>query len=332
MSIVVGTFTAVDPRGDRNGVVVDSGAVVRDAKTYSVQEFDAKPKDWVALSPVVQFEMANALLKPDGSVELVITLPQGAQVPTKIFKFGYESATAVVKTFYAFDWDGRTGAQFIDTNGDGRPDIIRIVYRDGERGDDDRLANGIILDPIVVAGESTTTAAPVIVGLRPRSVVNPPVLGGTAVPGATLNVYDGDQLLGATLADGTGAWSFTPPTALAEGSHTFAVSAVLLPSAVSPLTYGTQEIVPLSAAAPVNGFPAAITVAEDALFSFSGGSAASVADRDDNLVSVRLTVTKGTLAVTLGTTGATISAGANNSATLTLAGTQTQINAALATL
>jgi len=43
-------------------------------------------------------------------------------------------------------------------------------------------------------------------------------------------------------------------------------------------------------------------------------------------------VTKGTLAVTLGTTGATISAGANNSATLTLAGTQTQINAALTTL
>ncbi|MFM8337068.1 MAG: Ig-like domain-containing protein, partial [Opitutaceae bacterium] len=120
MAIVVGSFAAGDPRGDRNGVVVDSGAVVRDAKTYSVEEFDAKPKDWVALSPVVQFELANALLKPDGSVELVITLPQGTQPPTKIFKFGYESASAVVKTFYAFEWDGRTGAQFIDNNGDGR--------------------------------------------------------------------------------------------------------------------------------------------------------------------------------------------------------------------
>jgi len=331
MSVVVGSFAAADPRGDRNGVVVDSGAVLRSVKSFSVEEFDAKPKDWTALSPVVQFEMANALLKPDGSVELVITVPAGSQAPTKIFKFGYESASAVVKTFYPFDWDGRTGARFIDTNGDGRADIIRIIYRDGERGDDDRLANGIIVDPIVVAGESSTTAAPVIVGLRPSSVVNPPVISGTAVPGATIQVYDGDQLLGSTLANGSGAWAFTPPTALAEGPHIFGASAVLAPSAVSALRLASQEIIPLSAAAPVNSVPAARTVDEDAALAFSGAAAVSVADRDDNLTGTQLTVTNGTLFVNLAG-GAVLSAGSNNSAALSLAGSRTQINAALATL
>ena len=52
---------------------------------------------------------------------------------------------------------------------------------------------------------------------------------------------------------------------------------------------------------------------------------------DGNLATTKLTVTKGTVGVTLGG-GATISAGANNSGSVTLSGTQAQINAALATL
>ena len=83
--------------------------------------------------------------------------------------------------------------------------------------------------------------------------------------------------------------------------------------------------------APVNTVPGAQVVAEDTALVFSGAATISVNDVDGNLTSTRLTVTNGTLAVSL-TGGATISAGANNSATLTLAGTQTQINAALATL
>ena len=57
----------------------------------------------------------------------------------------------------------------------------------------------------------------------------------------------------------------------------------------------------------------------------------SVNDVDGNLATTQLTVTNGDLTVSLAG-GATISAGANGSNTLTLSGTQTQINAALATL
>ena len=52
---------------------------------------------------------------------------------------------------------------------------------------------------------------------------------------------------------------------------------------------------------------------------------------DGNLRTTRLTVGNGTVNVSLAG-GATISAGANSSATLTLSGTQAQINAALASI
>jgi hypothetical protein len=80
--------------------------------------------------------------------------------------------------------------------------------------------------------------------------------------------------------------------------------------------------------APDNTVPGAQTVAEDTALSLTG---LSVNDVDGNLATTKLTVTNGDLTVSLAG-GATISAGANASSTLTLSGTQAQINAALATL
>lgn len=53
-----------------------------------------------------------------------------------------------------------------------------------------------------------------------------PIVSGSATPGATVNVYDGVTLLGSTSADINGHWSFTPPTNLAEGTHSITVEAV----------------------------------------------------------------------------------------------------------
>ncbi|WP_346308523.1 FG-GAP-like repeat-containing protein [Limnohabitans sp.] len=80
--------------------------------------------------------------------------------------------------------------------------------------------------------------------------------------------------------------------------------------------------------APVNLGAGTQTVAEDTSTLIKG---ISVVDVDGNLASTQLTVLNGTLSVSLAG-GASISAGANNSATLTLSGTETQINAALASL
>src|SRR4029078_5328 len=80
--------------------------------------------------------------------------------------------------------------------------------------------------------------------------------------------------------------------------------------------------------APVNTVPGAQTVNEDATLSIWG---VSVNDVRGNLPTTQLPFTNGTLNVSLAG-GATISAGANGSSSLTLSGTQAQINAALASI
>jgi hypothetical protein len=75
--------------------------------------------------------------------------------------------------------------------------------------------------------------------------------------------------------------------------------------------------------------PGTQTVTEDVLTLI--GTGLSVIDVDANLSTVQLTVANGTLNITLAGTAA-ISAGANNSGTLTLTGTQADINTALLTL
>lgn len=79
---------------------------------------------------------------------------------------------------------------------------------------------------------------------------------------------------------------------------------------------------------PVNVVPAAQTLSEDTSIVISG---TSVSDADGNLGTTRLSVTKGNILVSLAG-GATISAGANGSGTLTLSGTSVQINNALASI
>jgi hypothetical protein len=82
---------------------------------------------------------------------------------------------------------------------------------------------------------------------------------------------------------------------------------------------------------PTNTVPGVQTVNEDTPLAFTGANSISVNNLDGASATVKLTVLKGTLTVSLAG-GATISAGANGSATLTLSGNETKINAALATL
>ena len=98
-------------------------------------------------------------------------------------------------------------------------------------------------------------------------------------------------------------------------------------------TADTDITVNLSAVndAPVNTVPASVNATEDTLFSFTGANTISVNDVETDAFTTQLSVNNGVLNVSL-TGGATISAGSNNSTTLTLSGTQAEINSALASL
>lgn len=55
--------------------------------------------------------------------------------------------------------------------------------------------------------------------------VTKPSISGTSEPNATITIYVGGALVGATTADGNGAWSYTFTTALSEGSNAITATA-----------------------------------------------------------------------------------------------------------
>jgi len=73
----------------------------------------------------------------------------------------------------------------------------------------------------------TTAQAPVVLTPANGAVItdNTPAYSGTAEAGNTVTVIVDGAVVGTVIADGTGAWSFTPTTALAEGQHTVKATA-----------------------------------------------------------------------------------------------------------
>ncbi len=276
MSIVIGDRLPTAPGADGHGVVVDSRANVSNVSVTPITEFGALPDTWTPVTPVIRFAIEGAVPQPDGSVVVVISLPAGVSPPDHIYKYGYEHAGDTVKTFFLFDFDGWTGGQLIDTNGDGKPDLARLVYRDGQRGDDDQLTNGIIVDPIVFAGPLTQTPTPAFAAMAAATRTTSPTLNGTSAAGATLKIYDGATLLGATTASGADAWSFTPSTALAEGVHQMKATATLPPSIMSTAADFTLVIDTVAPGAPTVGSFTATTATVSLTGSAEAGSVVSV--------------------------------------------------------
>jgi len=101
--------------------------------------------------------------------------------------------------------------------------------------------------PLVVTID--TTVAPAVIGsvydgFAPKTgyvdnggVTNDatPALSGTAEPGGTVRVFDGDTVLGSTIADRAGAWSFTPAQ-LGTGVHRLRTDVTDLAGNVSGLS------------------------------------------------------------------------------------------------
>ncbi|MGK4352154.1 BapA/Bap/LapF family large adhesin [Enterobacter sichuanensis] len=123
---------------------------------------------------------------------------------------------------------------------------------------------------IVVDTLSTT---PVItnvtdnVGNAPTTVVSgdptndaTPTITGTADANSVVTIFDGGTQIAVVTADGTGAWSFTPETALGEGLHSFTVIATDPQGNVSQVSNTWGVVVDLTAP----GVPVLDTVSDNA--------------------------------------------------------------------
>ncbi len=83
-----------------------------------------------------------------------------------------------------------------------------------------------------------------------------PTLSGSAEANSLVIIRDGTTLLGSVTASGTGSWSFTPATALSEGSHTFSITATDAAGNVSSSVSSTA-IIDTVAPGAVTGLAAA---------------------------------------------------------------------------
>lgn len=74
-----------------------------------------------------------------------------------------------------------------------------------------------------------------------------PTLSGTADANSVVTIFDGGTQIAVVTADGTGAWTFTPDTALGEGSHSFTVRATDPLGNVSAVSAPWSVVVDLTA-------------------------------------------------------------------------------------
>ncbi|MBI4898207.1 MAG: hypothetical protein HY827_07550, partial [Actinobacteria bacterium] len=97
-----------------------------------------------------------------------------------------------------------------------------------------------------------------------------PTVTGTAEANAAVTIYDGAGAIGATAADGSGNWSFTPGASLAEGAHDFTVRATDVAGNTS--VQSNQVTVTIDTSAPtttVDSAPPGNDPSNDPSFTFS---------------------------------------------------------------
>ncbi len=86
------------------------------------------------------------------------------------------------------------------------------------------------------------------------------VLAGTAAPGSIVRIYDGDVLIGETIADENGNWSFRPRVPLAAGEHTLTAKVVEASGVESSASQALVVTVPPRAGAGASASPVTGTV------------------------------------------------------------------------
>ncbi|MGU1698789.1 Ig-like domain-containing protein [Pseudomonas aeruginosa] len=149
------------------------------------------------------------------------------------------------------------GATVILTDGNGNP--IGQVTADGSGNwsftPGTPLANGTVVNAVAqdAAGNTSGPASTTVDSVAPAPpVVNPSngsVIAGTAEAGATVILTDGNgNPIGQVTADGSGNWSFTPGTPLANGTVVNAVAQDAAGNTSGPASTTVDSVAP---AAPV---------------------------------------------------------------------------------
>jgi len=149
--------------------------------------------------------------------------------------------------------------------------------------------------------DTTVPAAPVITTPANNTVTknNTPTISGTAEANSTVNVYDGTTLIGTVTADGTGNWTLTPSTGLADGTHTIKATSTDAAGNVSPES-NTVNII-------IDTTPPTLTLTQNPTTA-TNGTVTITATASDNVAVASITKPDNTVVTDSTTTDYTVSA------------------------
>ncbi|CAG9167131.1 Ig-like domain-containing protein [Cupriavidus pampae] len=246
------TYTPATPLG--NGVVVNVTAIdaAGNSSTAATVTIDAAPPPAPVLVSVT--DNIGPVLGPvltggstnDGTPTLAGTAEAGSTI--NIFNgatlLGTVTATGGVWSFTPPDdlADGTYALTITATDAAGNVSTPSAPFV---------LTIDTVAPPPPVIVSVTDNVGPVLGTVAPGgfSNDNTPTLAGTAAAGSTINIFNGAALVGTVSADAiTGAWTFTPGTALPDATYTF--TAVAVDAAGNPSTASASFAVTIDTAPP----------------------------------------------------------------------------------
>ncbi len=206
----------------------------------------------------------------------------GGQGSTTVDAIAPATPTVNLSNGSSLSGTAEPGSTVILTDGNGNP--IAEVTADGSGNwtytPSTPIANGTVVNVVAqdAAGNSSPGASVTVDSQAPAApVVNPSngtTLSGTAEPGATVTLTDGNgNPIGQVTADGSGNWTFTPSTPLPNGTVVNATATDPSGNASSPASVTVDAVAPATPVVnPSNGTTLSGTAEPGATVTLTDGS------------------------------------------------------------
>ncbi len=206
----------------------------------------------------------------------------GGQGSTTVDAIAPTTPTVNLSNGSSLSGTAEPGSTVILTDGNGNP--IAEVTADGSGNwtytPSTPIANGTVVNVVAqdAAGNSSPGASVTVDSQAPAApVLNPSngtTLSGTAEPGATVTLTDGNgNPIGQVTADGSGNWSFTPGTPLANGTVVNATASDPTGNTSAPATTTVDSVAPAAPVVnPSNGAEISGTAEPGATVTLTDGS------------------------------------------------------------
>ncbi|WP_234035539.1 Ig-like domain-containing protein, partial [Pseudomonas aeruginosa] len=242
----------VDPS---NGSVISGTADA--GNTIIITDGNGNPIGQVTADGSGNWSFTPGIPLPDGTVvNVVARSPSNVDsAPAVITVDGVAPAAPVIDPSNGTEISGtaEAGATVILTDGGGNP--IGQATADGSGNwtftPGTPLANGTVINAVAQdpAGNTSGPASVTVDAIAPPAPVIDPsngvVISGTAEAGATVILTDGNgNPIGETTADGSGNWTFTPGTPLANGTVINAVAEDAAGNASGPASTTVDSVAP----------------------------------------------------------------------------------------